>query len=141
MFQIVLVVNVASECGYTDYNYEQLNKLQSQYGEGTLAVLAFPCNQFGGQEPGNDSQIQSLVHYKYRPRFRLFSKVDVSGSNRSEVYRFLVTSARGLEPSWNFCKYLLDQEGLLVQFFSERETFDKIYNSIDKLVFRKRREL
>ena len=140
-FQIVLVVNVASECGYTDYNYRKLNQLQLRYGEEFLVILAFPCNQFGAQEPAKDSEIDSMIRYKYNPRFPLFSKVNVTGETQSEVYRFLINSTNGLEPKWNFCKYLLDRDGLVVQFFDQGKTFDKIYESIDELLYRKRREL
>lgn len=131
--QISLIVNVASECGYTDHNYQQLNQLQMKYGPDRLTVLSFPCNQFGLQEPGDNTYIESLLRSKYKITFPLFSKIDVAGSQQSDVYRYLV-QVTGRSPVWNFCKYLVNQEGTIVRFFEQSEPFEDIYSSIDRLM-------
>ena len=128
-----LVVNVASECGYTDLNYRELVRLQTKYGSSGFTVLAFPCNQFGQQEPGRDQDIIRFVREEYGVTFPLFSKVDVHGERTCTVYRYL-TSAFGRTPSWNFCKYLVARDGQVVEYFSERDTFQSISQSLENLL-------
>lgn len=113
----VLVVNTASECGYTP-QYKQLQELHEAYGEKGLVIIGFPCNQFGGQEPGTAEQIEDFCKEKYGVTFPLMSKVEVKGSGQHPVYRWLTSkSENGVMDSavkWNFHKYLVDEQGRLV---------------------------
>ena len=133
--QVTLVVNVASECGYTHLNYKELVKLQAAYSPDVFTVLAFPCNQFGQQEPGDEEEIVQFAKDQYGVTFPLFSKVDVQGDSACAVYRYLI-GASGVTPSWNFCKYLVDQRGHVVQFFSEKDRFTSISQSVEYLLHR-----
>ena len=110
----VLVVNVASECGYTP-QYGDLQKLHEQYGE-KVAVLGFPANNFGGQEPGSDKEIASFCQKNYGVDFQMFSKVSVKGNDQHPLYAWLREQS-GQEPSWNFSKYLLDENGKVLGFY------------------------
>ena len=130
------MVNLASECGYTDHNYKQLTNIQDLYGHRGFTVLAFPCNQFGKQEPGRDNEIWSFATKKYGANFPIFSKVDVKGENMCDVYRYL-TESTGSFPSWNFNKYLINQHGEVVQFFTATDTFTDIKQSIVYLLSKK----
>lgn len=131
--QILLIVNVASECGYTDTNYKELVLLQDDHESNNFAVLAFPCNQFGQQEPGSDVDIEKFAREKYNINFPLFSKVLVYGEDSSHLYEYLFETT-GSKPSWNFAKYLVDRNGEIVQFFTEKEAFSVIRHSIEYLV-------
>ena len=106
--KVALVVNVASECGFTP-QYEGLERLHEAYRDRGLVVLGFPCNQFGGQEPGGAEQIEQFCTLKFGVKFPLFEKVDVKGAQQSPVYAFL--SAGHGEPKWNFHKYLVGKDG------------------------------
>ena len=123
---------MASQCGYTDLNYKELVQLQMDYEEKGFTVLAFPCNQFGEQEPGTNQQILSFAS-DYGVTFPIFSKVDVVGESMCEAYKHL-TEELGNAPSWNFCKYLVDSNGEVVQFFSAKDDFSGIRTSIDYLL-------
>jgi glutathione peroxidase len=138
--QISLVVNVASECGYTDQNYRELVSLQEDYHSSGFTVLAFPCNQFGGQEPASNDEILKFAKDKYNVNFPMFAKVDVKGEEISKVYEYL-TSAVLNTPTWNFCKYLVDRNGEIVQFFKERDSFVNIRQSLDYMISRTHTEL
>ena len=134
------MVNVASECGYTDENYRELFSLQNEYHSSGFNVLAFPCNQFGAQEPGSNEEILKFAQTKYHVNFPMFSKVDVHGENIAPVYEHL-TGALLSKPSWNFCKYLVDQNGEVVQFFKDKDKFVDIRRSLDYLLSRTHTEL
>jgi glutathione peroxidase len=112
--KVVLVVNVASECGYTP-QYAGLEKLYKAYQGRGLEILGFPCNQFGGQEPGSAAQIQSFCQKNFGVTFPLFEKVEVKGAGKSPVYAFL-TAQHG-EPKWNFHKYLVGKDGKVIAAF------------------------
>lgn len=113
----VMVVNTASECGYTP-QYKQLQELHEAYGGKGLVIIGFPCNQFGGQEPGSAEQIEAFCQKNYGVTFPLMSKVDVKGGSQHPVYRWLTSKAEnGVMDSavkWNFHKYLVDEQGRLV---------------------------
>ena len=126
------MVNVASECGYTDHNYKLLTQLQEDFRKG-FTVLAFPCNQFSQQEPGNNQEIFSFVNKTYNINFPIFSKILVDGDAPSDVYQYLF-GKMGQRPSWNFCKYLVNQHGEVVQFFSVTADFKEIRLSIEYLL-------
>ena len=110
----IMVVNVASKCGYTG-QYKDLQALYEAYKDKNFVILGFPCNQFMGQEPGSESDIQSFCQKNYGVSFPLFSKIDVKGNEQHTVYRWLTSKAlNGVEDSkvsWNFNKYLIDEQG------------------------------
>lgn len=133
------MVNVASQCGYTDLNYRELVKLQEEFSGEGFTVLAFPCNQFGEQEPGSMAEIAEFTR-SYGINFPLFSKVDVSGKAASDVYSFLYSATRTL-PRWNFSKYLVDRRGAVRQFFSEKGDFSAIRQAVRYLLDKPRTEL
>lgn len=130
--QVSLVVNVASQCGYTDVNYRGLVQLQRKFNAQGFNVLAFPCNQFGDQEPGTMREIIQFAE-NYGAKFPLFSKIDVTGERASSVYEFL-TGSSGNTPKWNFCKYLVDKDGHVKQFFTQNEPFEYITYAIAQLL-------
>ena len=133
------MVNVASQCGYTDLNYRELVTLQEDFSQEGFTVLAFPCNQFGQQEPGTMAEITQFAQ-NYGLNFPLFSKIDVMGQQRSEVYSFLFEATR-TQPQWNFCKYLVDRAGSVRQFFSEKGDFTAIRHAIRYLLNKGHKEL
>jgi glutathione peroxidase len=110
--KVILVVNTASRCAYTD-QYDSLEKLYRQYREQGLVVLGFPSNDFGAQEPGTEKQIQSFCRLTYAVDFPMFAKTRVSERNADPLYQRLASSS-GTYPKWNFHKYLLDRNGELV---------------------------
>ena len=112
--KVVLVVNVASECGFTP-QYAGLEKLFEAYKDKGFTILGFPCNQFGAQEPGSAEQIQSFCQKNYGVTFPLFAKVDVKGAAKAPVYQFL-TEGFG-EPKWNFHKYLVGKDGKVIKAY------------------------
>ena len=115
----VLVVNVASECGYTP-QYEGLQALHERYAARGLTVLGFPCNQFLGQEPGSPAEIRAFCSEEFGVGFPLMEKVEVkAGEGQSPVYGFLGTRSGEL-PAWNFAKYLVSRDGRTVRFFGTR---------------------
>ncbi len=118
--KVVLVVNTASKCGFTP-QYDGLETLYDRYKDRGLVVLGFPSNDFGGQEPGTESQIQEFCRLTYSVRFPMFEKVRAAKLEADPLYRTLGELA-GEYPSWNFHKYLLDRQGRLVKSFSTRTT-------------------
>lgn len=123
---------MASECGYTDLNYKKLVVMQSTLEPQGFMVLAFPSNQFSRQEPGPNSDIKQFAESKYSTNFPIFSKSEDLVQD-SLVYKYLVGTMMR-HPSWNFCKYLVDREGNVVQFFSEKDSFDDIQLSVEYLL-------
>jgi glutathione peroxidase len=119
--KVALVVNVASECGFTP-QYAGLEKLWQEYKDKGLVVLGFPSNEFGGQEPGDAAAIQAFCTKNYGVTFPLFAKVEVKkGPGQSPVYQYL-TSAAGAQPGWNFCKYLVSKNGRVLKFWKSQTT-------------------
>jgi glutathione peroxidase len=115
----VLIVNVASKCGYTP-QYTGLEALYKQYKDRGFTILAFPCDQFGHQEPGNEADIQSFCSLTYNVSFPMFSKIDVNGSSAHPLYQELKKAAPGLLGTegikWNFTKFLVDGQGKVKRF-------------------------
>jgi glutathione peroxidase len=109
---VSLVVNVASHCGFTP-QYAGLVKLQDDYRDKGFNILAFPSNDFGGQEPGTPQEITQFCATKYHVNFPMFEKVDVKGDNKAPVYQFLTNGFP--EPTWNFCKYLIGKDGKVIK--------------------------
>jgi glutathione peroxidase len=121
--KVSLVVNVASKCGLTP-QYEALQALHEQYGPSGFTVLAFPCNDFGGQEPGSPAEIRSFCSDNYDVSFPVFSKVQTKeGEGQSELYSLLGTKTGDL-PGWNFGKYLVAADGTPLEFFSSTTSPD-----------------
>ena len=125
--KVMLVVNVASKCGLTP-QYEQLQALHEKYADKGLAVVAFPCNQFGGQEPGSADEIKEFCSSKYSVSFDMFEKINVNGDDACDLYKTLTgTETKPAEKgkiSWNFEKFLIDTEGNVVARFSPKTTPD-----------------
>lgn len=115
----LLIVNTASKCGYTP-QYEDLQKLHELYGD-KLTILGFPSNNFLGQEPGTNLEIVEFCKANYGVTFQLFSKIDVKGKNQHPLYAWLSDKNKNgwndKAPSWNFCKYLIDENGKLMHFY------------------------
>ena len=120
----ILFVNVASKCGFTK-QYDGLQKLHSEYKD-NLVVVGLPCNQFGGQEPGSLQEIKSFCQTNFRVEFLMTEKVDVKGENQHELYKWLTSkNENGVKSSsvkWNFQKYLVDEEGKLLDVFYSMTT-------------------
>jgi|SRR5436190_10041370 len=118
--QVTLVVNVASECGFTP-QYKGLQKLHTELAPRGFAVLGFPSNEFGGQEPGSAEEIQGFCERNYGVTFPMFSKlVTKPGAGQSEIYAFLTHGEPA--PNWNFCKYLVGKGGQVLAFFPSKVT-------------------
>lgn len=116
--KVIVVVNTASKCGYT-YQYEGLEALYRKYKDKGLVVVGFPSNDFGGQEPGNEKQIQDFCRLTYGVEFPMFEKTSVSKYNAGPIYKTLAKIS-GEYPQWNFHKYILDREGKLVASFNSK---------------------
>lgn len=110
----LLIVNTASQCGSTP-QYAQLQELHEKYGD-KLTILGFPANNFGGQEPGSNSEIAQFCEKNYGVTFQMFEKISVKGNDRDPLYIWLAEKT-GKEPSWNFCKYLVKPDGS-VKFYA-----------------------
>ena len=113
----LMIVNVASQCGFTP-QYEDLQNVKEKYGE-KITVLGFPANNFGGQEPGSNKEIKEFCSTKFNADFDMFSKISVTGDDRAPLYTWLAEKA-GEKPSWNFCKYVVSEDGKTVQFYNSR---------------------
>lgn len=133
----LLVVNVASKCGFTP-QYDGLQKLYKQYGGHGFEVLAFPCNQFAAQEPGDADEIKKFCSLTYDVTFPLFAKVDVNGKSAHPLFQFLKNEAPGVLGTkaikWNFTKFLIDKNGNVVKRFSPRDEPEKLADDIIELL-------
>lgn len=127
----LLIVNTASKCGYT-YQYEDLQKLHEQFGD-RITVLGFPANDFLWQEPGSNNEIASFCQKNYGVTFQMFEKISVKGRDRHPLYGWLKKKS-GESPSWNFCKFLVNEEGDVIGFFGPKTNplDDAIVNKISK---------
>src|ERR1700683_3310873 len=118
--KVMLIVNVASQCGYT-YQYEGLQALYVKYKDRGLVVAGFPANNFGGQEPGSDAEIGAFCKSKFGVTFPMFSKISVAGNDKAPLYQFLTgkdaNPATTGEIKWNFTKFLVDRNGKMIQRF------------------------
>lgn len=133
----LLIVNVASKCGFTR-QYSALEALHRRYSPKGFSVLGFPCNQFGNQEPGDADSIRSFCHLTYNVTFPMFEKIEVNGANTHPLYAFLKRSARGLfgtqQVKWNFTKFLVDRSGKVVKRFAPTTSMDIVEKEVAKLV-------
>jgi glutathione peroxidase len=118
----LLIVNTASECGYTP-QYKELEELNKKYGD-RVTVLGFPANNFGGQEPGTNQEIATFCEKNYGVTFPLFSKVSVKGIDTDPLFKYLADKSKngavGEAPTWNFCKYLVDEQGHVLKFYPSK---------------------
>lgn len=119
--KVVLIVNVASHCGYTP-QYQNLEAVYKKYRDQGFVVLGFPCNQFGGQEPGTNEEIKQFCTSKYDVTFPLFDKIDVNGANRNPLYVALAgeTSPFPGNIKWNFTKFLISKDGKIINRFDSK---------------------
>ncbi len=135
--KVLLIVNTASKCGFTP-QYEGLESLQKSYGERGFSVLAFPCNQFGGQEPGSEAEIQSFCDLNYQTSFPLFSKIEVNGAASHPLFIHLKEQSPGVLGSkrikWNFTKFLVNQQGEVVKRYSPSTKPEAIASDIEALL-------
>ena len=126
--QVLLIVNTASKCGFTP-QYEGLEKLHATHKDAGFAVLAFPCNQFGAQEPGSTEEIVEFCEMRFQTSFPLFEKIDVNGTNSHPLYKHLKSEVKGLlgteRIKWNFTKFLINRDGEVVgRFGSQKKPAD-----------------
>jgi glutathione peroxidase len=135
--EVMLIVNVASKCGFTP-QYEGLEALQRKYAANGFSVLGFPCNQFGAQEPGNAEEIANFCKLSYDVSFPLFAKIDVNGDNAAPIYQHLKDEAPGLLGSksikWNFTKFLVDRSGKVVKRYPPQAKPEDLARDIDALL-------
>ncbi|MEN3156775.1 glutathione peroxidase [Alkalimonas sp. NCh-2] len=133
----VLVVNTASQCGFTP-QYQELESLYQTYKDRDFVILAFPCNQFGGQEPGSDQEIQQFCQLNYGVSFPVMAKVQVNGPEAEPLFEFLKNQARGLLKTraikWNFTKFLVNTKGEVVKRYAPRTKPLALKQSIDELL-------
>ncbi|XP_071730724.1 probable phospholipid hydroperoxide glutathione peroxidase [Rutidosis leptorrhynchoides] len=135
--KVLLIVNVASQCGFTNSNYPELTTLYQRYKDQGLEILAFPSNQFNGQEPGSNEEIQEFVCTRFKAEYPVFGKVDVNGKASDPLYTFLRSSKGGLlgdSIKWNFTKFLVDSEGKVVDRYAPTTTPLSIEKDIKKLL-------
>ncbi len=135
--KVLLIVNTASKCGFTP-QYEGLQKLQDQYADKGFSVLAFPCDQFGKQEPGSDEEIVSFCTTNFNINFPIFSKIEVNGENAAPIYQVMKSSATGIFGSegikWNFTKFLVNQDGDVVKRYAPTTKPEVIAKDIEKFL-------
>jgi len=135
--KILLIVNVASNCGLT-YQYAGIESLYKKYKAIGFEVLAFPCNQFAFQEPGTNEEIKKFCDIKYGVTFKIFNKINVNGSKSDPVYEFLKNQLPGVagttQIKWNFTKFLINKNGEVIERFSPQAEADEIEASIKKLL-------
>jgi glutathione peroxidase len=134
---VLLVVNTASRCGFTP-QYEGLEALQRRYGPRGFQVLAFPCNQFGKQEPGDAAEIANFCTTKYEVSFPVFGKIEVNGAGADPVFRFLKHAAPGAlgteAVKWNFTKFLVGRDGRVVARYAPATAPEKLAGEIERLL-------
>ncbi len=135
--KVMLIVNVASKCGYTP-QYEGLEALYKKYKEKGLVILGFPCNQFASQEPGSEKEIQNFCRVNFDVTFPLFAKIKVNGEQTHPLYQYLKTQKTGLLGTegikWNFTKFLVDREGKVVDRFGSSTKPKSLEKDIEKLL-------
>ena len=132
--RVVLVVNTASQCGFTP-QYQGLQELHEKYADQGLAVLGFPCDQFGHQEPGDDAEIAGFCEKNFGVTFPLFSKVEVNGDGAHPLYQWLRAQKGGMlgdRIKWNFTKYLVGRDGQVIDRYAPTTKPDKIAGDIEK---------
>jgi glutathione peroxidase len=135
--KVLLIVNTASRCGFTP-QYAGLEALQKRYADQGFSVLGFPCNQFGGQEPGSAAEITTFCETNYQVTFPLFAKIDVNGAHAHPLYAFLKQEKPGILGTgaikWNFTKFLIDRRGQVVERAAPQRKPEEMTADIEKLL-------
>jgi glutathione peroxidase len=135
--KVMLIVNVASKCGFTP-QYAGLESLHQQFADRGLVVMGFPCNQFGAQEPGSEAEIATFCETKFNVSFPMFAKVKVNGDDAHPLYKHLKGEQPGILGTegikWNFTKFLVNREGKVVKRYGSTDTPEKIARDIDALL-------
>ena len=132
--KVLLIVNVASECGFTDSHYKDLQRIVDILGhDDHFQVLGFPCNQFGGQEPGDEAAIDEFVRTNYNIDFPMFGKVNVIGDDAAPLWKYIVQVSQ-VQPEWNFYKYLFSHDGKILGAYPSRFSVNDAFNDIQKAV-------
>ena len=135
--KVLLIVNTASKCGFTP-QYEGLEELQKKYGSKNFSVLAFPCNQFGGQEPGSSNEIIEFCSLNYKNTFPIFSKINVNGSDAHPLFNYLTKEKKGIlgteKIKWNFTKFLINNNGEPIARYGPSTPPDDIQSDIENLL-------
>ncbi|XP_039142534.1 probable phospholipid hydroperoxide glutathione peroxidase [Dioscorea cayenensis subsp. rotundata] len=135
--KVLLIVNVASQCGFTNTNYTELSQLYEKYKDNGFEILAFPCNQFGGQEPGTNEEILQFACTRFKAEYPIFDKVDVNGNNAAPIYKFLKSSKGSIfgdSIKWNFSKFLVDKDGNVIDRYAPTTSPLSIEKDIKKLL-------
>ena len=135
--QVILIVNVASQCGFTA-QYADLQRLYAQYREQGLLILGFPCDQFGGQEPGSNAEIAQFCQLNFGVEFPVFAKIEVKGPNAAPLFNYLTQQRRGFLGSrqikWNFTKFVIDRKGRVVKRYAPYRKIADLQSDIEKLL-------
>ncbi|MBA2872360.1 glutathione peroxidase [Anoxybacillus calidus] len=135
--KVLLIVNTASKCGFTP-QYKELQELYDEYKDKGFEVLGFPCNQFGHQEPGSESEIESFCQLNYGVTFPMFAKIDVNGANAHPLFVYLTEKAPGIlgtkSIKWNFTKFLVDKNGNVISRFAPQTKPSELKQEIEKLL-------
>ena len=135
--KVLLIVNTASHCGFTP-QYEGLETIYREYKDQGFEILAFPCNQFGSQEPGSNAEIAEFCTSRFSTSFPLFAKIDVNGENAHPIYQYLKSEAKGILGSeaikWNFTKFLVDRNGQVVKRYAPQDTPEKIARDLKEFL-------
>ena len=133
----LLIVNVASKCGFTP-QYKDLQNLYNKYQDQGFEVLGFPCNQFGAQEPGTNEEVQSFCDLTYNVLFRMFDKIDVNGADASPLFKYLKHESPGILGTeaikWNFTKFLVNKDGQVVKRFASKDGESSIESELLKII-------
>jgi glutathione peroxidase len=135
--QVLLIVNVASRCGFTP-QYADLEALYRKHQAQGFAVLGFPCDQFGHEEPGDEAEIKSFCTLNYNVTFPMFAKIKVNGSSTHPLYKYLKASRRGIlftqAIKWNFTKFLIDRQGLVIRRYASNAGMERIEKDVLSLL-------
>ncbi|MCM3163006.1 glutathione peroxidase [Metabacillus litoralis] len=135
--QVLLIVNTASKCGFTP-QYKELQNLYDEFQNQGFTILGFPCNQFMGQEPGNNEEIESFCEINYGVRFPMFSKIEVNGENAHPLFKYLASETPGLlgtkSIKWNFTKFLVNSNGQPIERFAPNTNPKEIKPHIEKIL-------
>lgn len=136
---VVLIVNLASQCGFTESNYKQLAELHEKYAanDPPLSILGFPCNEFGSQEPGTNEEIENFARTQYNVKFDLFAKINVNGEDADPLWKYLKSKQGGTLTDgikWNFTKFLINRDGIPVGRYGSTTEPRRIEGDIQKLL-------
>lgn len=134
--QVLLIVNTATQCGFTP-QLKELEKLHESYQDKGFQVLGFPCNQFANQEPGSNEEIAEKCKLNYGVNFPLFEKIEVNGENAHPLFKYLTTEAKGIfsgRIKWNFTKFLINREGKVLRRFAPTTKPEKIKTYVKELL-------